>query len=135
MFATGVVLDVDGEEPWLRRPAAAYAGWGDAMWVLDGGPGVLDACLGWKPVDGGTVELKSLYVHPPARRRGVGGRLVELVERAAAERGARNVQLWPDTRFLDAHRLYERRGYGRTGRTRELHDRSATTEYEFRRRL
>jgi hypothetical protein len=41
------------------------------------------------------------------------------------------MELWSDTRFLDAHRLYERLGYRRTGRTRELHDLSDTVEYEF----
>ena len=35
------------------------------------------------------------------------------------------------TRFTRAHRFYERSGYERTGRTRELHDISNTTEYHF----
>ncbi|MGZ4666298.1 MAG: hypothetical protein ACXV5Q_15030, partial [Frankiaceae bacterium] len=34
-------------------------------------------------------------------------------------------------RFADAHRLYERLGYARSGRSRELHDLSDTTELEF----
>ena len=38
---------------------------------------------------------------------------------------------WSDTRFLDAHRLYERLGYVRTGETRDLHDLSNTTEFFF----
>jgi GNAT superfamily N-acetyltransferase len=130
----GVVLDVDGEEPWLRRPAAAYEEWGGAMWVRESEPGDVIACIGWKPHDD-AVELKSLYVHPSARRRGLGAQLIDLVEAVAAERGATTVRLWSDTRFVDAHRLYERRGYDRTGRTRELNDLSATTEYEFRKRL
>ncbi|MGZ4618494.1 MAG: hypothetical protein ACXV3F_07160 [Frankiaceae bacterium] len=41
------------------------------------------------------------------------------------------VELWSDTRFANAHRLYERLGYVRTGRRRELHDLSRSTESEF----
>ncbi len=129
----GCVLDVDAEEPWLRSPATAYAGTGGAMWVVqrDGaGDGTVLACVGLMP-HGGHAELKSLYVARAGRRQGLGGRLVALVEAEAVARGATTVELWSDTRFADAHRLYERLGYLRTGRRRELHDLSNTTEYHF----
>ena len=161
----GCVLDVDAEEPWMRAPASAYAGragpwggpWRGAMWVVpaDGVPegpssrrGDLIACVAMRlrpdasspadsPADGSSLvcELKSLYVAASARRRGIGEALVRRVEREARSCGAAVVELWTDTRFTDAHRLYSRLGYARTGRTRELHDLSATVEYEFRRRL
>lgn len=126
----GCVLDIDDEEPWLRAPAGAYAAAGGQMWVatLDG---EIAGCIGLRP--GG--ELKNLYVAAAARRHGLGARLVGLVEDAALAAGATRLQLWTDTRFTDAHRLYERRGYRRTGRTRDLLDRSATVEYEFVRDL
>lgn len=87
--------------------------------------------------DRGTrAELKRLYVAATHRRRGVGRALVELVEdHAVRDHDAVAVELWSDTRFVDAHRLYERCGYVRTGRTRQLHDPSETTEYEFVRAL
>jgi GNAT superfamily N-acetyltransferase len=125
----GCVLDVDGEEPWLRAPAAAYAA-GGRCWVVEEGDEIL-ACVGVKPRADGVAELKSLYVAARARRRGLGARLTGLVEAEAARLGAGRVVLWSDTRFGDAHRLYERLGYARTGRTRELHDLSGTTEFEF----
>jgi putative acetyltransferase len=57
------------------------------------------------------------------------------VERAAREQGAGYVDLWSDVKFETAHRFYERRGYSRDGRTRELDDESDTVEYHFRREL
>lgn len=126
----GVILDVDGEEPWLRAPAGAFAGWGGRMWVATGDEAVL-ACVGAKPHGADVVELKSLYVDRVARRRGLGARLARLVEDEARSSGAGRVELWSDSRFLDAHRFYARLGYHRTGRTRELNDLSDTTEYEF----
>ena len=146
----GVVLDVDAEEPWMRAPAASFAEWGGAFWVLPRpGSRRLDACVGVRPartsagvglIGAGpvgapepksAVELKSLYVAAPARRRGVGSGLARQVEQWARERGMLRVELWSDTRFADAHRLYERLGYVRTGRRRELHDLSQSTESEF----
>jgi GNAT superfamily N-acetyltransferase len=126
----GCVLDIDGEEPWLRAPAAAYDGSGGTCWVVEDG-GEIVGCVGIKPLPGGAAELKGLYVAARARRRGLGERLTGLVESEAARLGASRIALWSDTRFGDAHRLYERLGYVRTGRTRELHDLSQTVEYEF----
>ncbi len=125
----GMVLDVDAEEPWLRAPASAYAGGGAAMWVatLDG---VVVACAGLKPHDD-CAELKSLYVSPVARRRGLGKQLTDLVEDAARRLGFRRMELWTDTRFADAHRLYERLGYVRSPVGRELHDLSNSTEHHY----
>jgi len=45
------------------------------------------------------------------------------------------VHLWTDTRFTDAHRLYERLGYARLDETRALHDRSGTVEYHYRKTI
>lgn len=123
----GCVMDVDNEEPWLRAPAAAYAEKRGALWVTRD----VSACVGMRPLAAHTVELKSLYVSASARRGGIGGRLVRRGERWARERGAERIELWSDTRFLDAHRLYERLGYAFTGVTRDLHDLSNTTEYEM----
>ncbi len=129
----GCVMDVDGEEPWLRSPATAYRSWGATMWVLVD-QGRLIACVGLKP-GGRSAELKSLYVAPAARRRGLGAALSDLVETEARRRGYDALDLWSDTRFTDAHRLYEGLGYRRSPVTRELHDRSQTSEFHFQRPL
>lgn len=125
----GVLLDVDAEEPWLRQPATAYAANGGEFWVA-GVP--LVACVGARPTpDPSVVELKSLYVDAQQRGKGLGERLVGLVERWARGKGADSVELWSDVLFADGHRLYERLGYHATGQTRALRDLSHTVERQF----
>jgi putative acetyltransferase len=127
----GVVLDVDREEPWLREPATYYVEHGGAFWVAVGEDGALHACIGLRPSSNESVELKSLYVAAAGRRGGLGSGLVRMVEDEAVRLGARRIVLWSDSRFLDAHRLYQRLGYWPTGESRELNDVSSTTEYGF----
>lgn len=132
----GCVLDPAGIDAWMAAPATAYAAKDGELWVLEGAGGTgLVACVGWGPAAADGVELKNLYVGAPARRQGLGARFVGLVEDVARARGSAAVELWSDTRFADAHRLYQRLGYLRTGAERELHDPSETVEYEFVNRL
>lgn len=132
----GCVLSIDTEETWLRAPATAYGERHGRMWVAELDHRVV-GCIGMKPAQAAgsrsrICELKNLYVAAPARRIGLGTRLVELVHADARAEGDALVLLWSDTRFTDAHRLYERLGYARTGGERELHDLSHTVEWEFR---
>ncbi|UEM18877.1 bifunctional GNAT family N-acetyltransferase/class I SAM-dependent methyltransferase [Skermanella mucosa] len=130
----GCVLDVDGEEPDLRAIATAYAGYGGRFWVAEApSDGRIVGMVGGRPLGlaGGHWELKKLYVDRSARGTGLGTRLVRLVEAEAARRGAPVLELWSDTRFHDAHRLYERLGYRRGTELRELHDLSDSVEYHF----
>jgi putative acetyltransferase len=69
--------------------------------VLVGGTVRLGACDG---------ALERLYVHPAARRQGAGRLLVETVLAEARRRGRRNLEIWSDKRFGEAHRLYHRLG-------------------------
>lgn len=126
----GVELHVDAEEPWLRAPATAYRAWDGRMWVVELDGDVV-ACCGVKPTGDGAVELKSMYVAARARRRGLARRLEALVLQEAAARGATRVELWSDTRFLDAHATYAALGYTRLLGERELHDLSQSREYPF----
>lgn len=125
------VLDVDAEEPELLAPASRF----DGFWVVEVAGEVL-GCIGCgEPASGPTadaaLELKKLYLDPRLRGRGWGRRLVEWIEAEARRRGYSRVILWTDTRFETAHRVYQRLGYRRTGRTRALHDLSDTVEYHF----
>lgn len=132
----GCVLDPDGVDAWMAAPASVYAAAGGELWVLEGAsPTGLIACVGWGPAADHGVELKNLYVGAAARRQGLGARFVALVEDVGTARGSTAVELWSDTRFTDAHRLYQRLGYVRTGVERELHDPSDTVEYAFLKRL
>jgi putative acetyltransferase len=135
----GCVLAVEQEEQDLLRIASAYEGYGGEFWVtVDPASGALVASVGWLPSPaserGGWLELRKLYVARERRRQGLASALVARVESAARERGALGVELWSDTRFLDAHRLYARQGYQR-GAQRQLFDLSHSVEYHFEKRL
>jgi putative acetyltransferase len=146
----GCVLETEHEMPHLLRAASHFAGVGGRAWVavvdgsvVDGtvvhGSGVNGSVVGsvaCRPAtDAGGLELQMLYVLRPWRRRGLGARFVGLVEGEARRRRARFVELWSDTRFTDAHRLYRTLGYEQLPDVRELHDLSATREYRFARAL
>jgi putative acetyltransferase len=126
----GCIVDVAGECPELLAPAQHFHDVGGRLWVVPDG-GWIAACVGLCPGPAPSLELVKLYVARHRRGQGLGRALVRMVEDAARDRGATGVDLWSDTRFLDAHRLYVRLGYQRTGATREIHDLSATTEYAF----
>lgn len=130
----GVELHVDAEEPWLRAPATAYREWRGRLWVVELA-GEVVACCGVKPLRDGVVELKSMYVAVLARRRGLARRLEALVREEAARRGASRIELWSDTRFVEAHDTYAALGYRQLPGARELHDRSRSSEYPFAKEL
>jgi putative acetyltransferase len=124
----GCVLDVDREEPALRAPASSF----DRFWVVEA-EGRVGGCVGVSL--GETAELKKLYLDAALRGKGLGRELIALVEETARASGARRIELWSDTRFTTAHAVYERCGYTKTGRTRDLHDLSKTTEFHFEKTL
>jgi GNAT superfamily N-acetyltransferase len=127
----GCVMDVHGECPDLLAPASAYRQAGGAFWVAVDLCGTVVATVGWRPLGLGVIELERLYVNHRWRRKGVAAALADLVEKTAAEQGAAQVELWSDSRFSDAHRFYQRRGYSRMGPDRELGDLSRTREQHF----
>ncbi|HEX6673887.1 MAG TPA: GNAT family N-acetyltransferase [Actinomycetes bacterium] len=61
----------------------------------------------------GEAELRMLAVDPAARRRGVGGALVQAVLDRARASGARRMLLSTLPAMHDAHRLYRRFGFTR----------------------
>ncbi len=127
----GCVLDVDGESPELRAIATAFAARSGRFWVAEREGAVIGSVGVVPAAAAGRVELCKLYVDRGARRFGLGARLAGLVEAEAARRGADSIELWTDTRFADAHRLYRRLGYLRQPGTRTLHDLSHTVEFHY----
>ncbi|NBC34574.1 MAG: GNAT family N-acetyltransferase [Alphaproteobacteria bacterium] len=127
----GCVLDVDGEMPHLRAIATAFARRRGRAWVAES-DGMVVGVVGVRPAgEPRTMELMTLYVGHAVRRRGLGARLVGLAEAESRQRGAVRMELWSDTRFTEAHRLYEGLGYRRLPETRALHDLSDTVEFHF----
>ncbi|MDP6962970.1 MAG: GNAT family N-acetyltransferase [Planctomycetota bacterium] len=119
------VLDVDGEEPELRSPASSF----DGFWVLEQ-DGEIVGCIAAANY-GAHIEMKKYYVHPKMRGTGQGRLLHTVFLNYALEQGVSKIELWTDTRFELAHHVYTHLGYRQTGRTRELHDLSETTEFHF----
>jgi putative acetyltransferase len=129
----GCILDT-GEMPHLLALATHFRDQGGGAWVVVRAGEVVGS-VAWRPRPAAGSELHMLYVAADTRRHGLGTTLVALVEAAARGTGAITVDLWSDTRFLDAHRLYDRLGYVMNPETRELHDRSATVELHFTKAL
>jgi GNAT superfamily N-acetyltransferase len=126
----GCYLDVEHEESWLLEPSTAYRRWRGVLWVVER-DGRVVASGGMRPSGPGMASVHHLYVERGQRRQGLASRLLVRIEAAARERDAHWIQLWSDTRFVEAHRLYRRLGYLRSGGFRELGDRSRSEEYHF----
>lgn len=127
------ILDVDNEEPQLRHIRTHFDELGGEFWVAEQG-GRIVGCIGYKPTEI-SVEIKHLYVDGDVRRQGLATYLCDLVEAAAKKRNAASITLWTDTRFLEAHALYEKRGFTGKVKTRDLNDISETVEYYYEKTL
>lgn len=79
---------------------------------LDGRP---VGCAGWRGhgEDGGTAELKRMYVAPAVRGRGVARALLAAAERDAADQGRKRMILECGLRQPEAIALYRSCGYQR----------------------
>jgi GNAT superfamily N-acetyltransferase len=131
----GCYVDPHDDLADLARPAATVAKRGGCFWVVEDGAGRIGACVSIDYPQAGVAELHRVYVRQDLRRRGLAEKLVALAEQESRARGASTIFFWSDTRFLDAHRFYERLSYRRTGEKRELGDVSHSHEYRFEKRL
>lgn len=100
------------------------------MWVMRDDEGTVVGSIAANRIDGPTVELHRLYLDAHLRGRGLGRRLLETAVDWAREHGAWRIELWSDTRFADAHRLYERLGYVKSD-ARTLDDVNHTVEFKY----
>ena len=131
----GCYTDPHDDLPDLRAPASMAQAKGARFVVVEDERARVCACVAVDFPQAGTAELHRLYVRPDRRGRGLGERLVRLMEGEARGEGARRMVFWSDTRFTTAHRLYTRLGYRPTGETRELGDISNSSEYRFEKEL
>jgi len=92
--------------------------------VADGAEGIAGMAVGMQGLadDGagpsirGLCHIGAVFVTPDRWGEGLGGALVDAVLAEARSRGYDRAQLWTHAESRRAHRLYERRGFGRTGR-------------------
>ena len=125
-LATGVTIAATpAGDPGLARLTAAQEAEVMARYgVADAGPGLTTAavcllanldgqpigCVGVEP-HGQTGELKRMYVEPSARGHGIGRRLLEAAEQAAADLGCTALRLETGTEQPEALALYESAGW------------------------
>lgn len=105
----GFVLDVAGWDSDLADIEAAYLSHG-SFWVAVEGEKVV-GCVGVKPHDERSCELKRLYVLASHRGHNLGELLSGQVLDWAARCGYERVELWSDKKFPHAHALYRRLGF------------------------
>ncbi len=74
--------------------------------------------------------LSRVYLMAEYRGFGLGKWMTSQVMELVKKRGFDSIHLWTDTRFVDAHRMYERLGFRMTGEIRSLHD--VNRSFEFR---
>jgi len=77
------------------------------------------------------AEIKAIYVHPSARRQGLGRRMTQHCIDHAVRQSIPTTTLWSDTRFTAAHALYASMGFQRTGE-RKCFDLNNSREFGYR---
>ncbi len=104
-------------DPEVEHMSSAYAGPRSTYFVLEEA-GRLIGGAGIAPLEGGeadTCELRKMYFLPPARGRGLGGRMLGRCLDRARELGFRRCYLETLTGMDQAMRLYEKAGFRRLG--------------------
>ena len=79
------------------------------------------------------AELHRLYLDPDRRGQGLGAALIALVLDWCDRQGLKRLELWTDTRFGHAHRLYERLGFERDGVRTLVGDINGSREFHYER--
>jgi N-acetylglutamate synthase-like GNAT family acetyltransferase len=124
----GCVLDAQREDTHLLNPGPHFRERGGDFWVVEQGGRIVATVALVLHEDAG--EIRCLYVHRDLRRQGWGRRLSQMTMKLAWQAGKRRMILWSDTRFVEAHRLYQALGFTRCGQ-RDLHDSNHTVEHGF----
>jgi len=70
-------------------------------------------CGAFRPLEPGVAEVKRMFVLPEARGVGVGRKILQQLESAAAEMGYKSLRLETGLRQPEAIRLYDSAGYRR----------------------
>jgi GNAT superfamily N-acetyltransferase len=94
--------------PYLRNPSFAWLG----VFVRDPDSDIAAGLAG--STYGGWLFVHDLWVRADLRRRGIGGEMLRLAERRAAERGCHSAYL--DTFSFQAPEFYPKFGYREFGR-------------------
>jgi putative acetyltransferase len=102
-----------GHRFWVAEQANGQIAGTAALELIDplpGTPGTAAVVEGTVRLTGCDCALERLYVHPAARRLGIGASLLQTALEEARRHGRRCLEIWSDKRFREAHRLYARFG-------------------------
>jgi O-acetylserine/cysteine efflux transporter len=128
----GFVYAPEVEVPDLFRFDQHYAAPHGAFFVVRDG-GVIVGSVGVERLEDGSAELHRLYLDGRLRGRGTGRALLEAALEWCRTQNIARMILWSDTRFEQAHRLYERAGFRRTSERVLPDDLNQTREFGFER--
>ena len=95
----------------LLHPEEHYDGLSGWFAVAEDAQAEVVGCVGVTDEGNGLFELHRLYVLADGRKGGTGTALVQWVLDTARAHGAREIELFSDVHFADAHRLYQRFGF------------------------
>ena len=126
----GFVYDPVREVPDLLDFEAHYGPPDGAFFVARQGTRIVGS-VGVERIDSDTAELHRLYLDVSFRGHGMGRALVEAVLDWCRAHAVTRLILWSDTRFDQAHRLYQRMGFRQEGERTLPEDVNQTREYRF----
>lgn len=125
------ILDTEKEEKYLLAPEDYFHSKDGEFWVVAERNEIVGT-VAVIMLGETTAELKSLYVGKNFRNQGLGENLTKLAVKFASLKGRSEIILWSDTRFIEAHKLYEKIGFKRLGK-RELDDINKSSEFGYKR--
>ncbi|HEY9745237.1 MAG TPA: GNAT family N-acetyltransferase [Oculatellaceae cyanobacterium] len=89
----------------------AYGSPRSCFWVVEDENGRVLGCGGLKERSSEMAEVRKLYLHPDARGKGLGKRLLQCIIDFARAAGYRVVMLETSSKLPEACKLYERFGF------------------------
>jgi GNAT superfamily N-acetyltransferase len=120
------------DEVWHARATEGAAGGTRVTFVAEEGDRWVGMATGLEdaPDEAGPI-LVGMFVESAARRRGIGGALVEAVIAWARGRGAARLTLWVTSTNRSAIALYERCGFRPTGERRPVEHTPSVSELQM----
>jgi len=129
IISYGYIFELEFELPDFLDFENYYGRSKGELYVIEDS-GVVVGCGALK-LDGGIPYLSRIYVDEAYRGRGYGKAIVQYLMARNIDLGNNGLELWTDTLFRTAHKLYERLGFVFTGRVRPLGDVNNCYEYHY----
>ena len=129
IISYGYIFELEFELPDFLDFEGFYGKGRGELYVIEEG-GKVAGCGALK-LNGEVPYLSRIYVDERYRGRGYGKAIVQFLMQRNQDLGNHELELWSDTAFRTAHKLYERLGFVFTGRVRPLGDINNCYEYHY----